>query len=214
MTDEFARAHLTLRRSADFFSVSLARCSAPTSALQPISHRLRSRVIGNGLRELDRFLNILIDEAACRRHLPIAPRQRNTANKLQEFWSKIGVPSDGLVRLRALGRSRDCLFHCDGIARRADVDDTRVMTLGWPGKNGLLQTARLGSAINVKQTDLQSVRAFYNQLADDLHLAAGPCPTELCPSSGICHNQRLHSSGLHLFCESPETNATNCSSDC
>ena len=165
---------MTLRRSADFFSVSLARCSAPTSALQTISHRLRSKVVGNGLRELDRFLNILIDEAACRRHLPSAPGQRNTANKLQEFWSDIGVTSDGHVRLRALGRSRDCLFHCDGIARRADVGNAGVMTLGWPDENGLLQVTPLGSPIIVKPADLQNVRAFYGQLADNLHLAAGP----------------------------------------
>ena len=178
MTDELARAHMTLRRSSDFFSFSLARCSAPTSAVQPISHQLRSRVIGNGLRELDRFLNILIDEVASRRHLPIAPHQRNTANKLQAFWRDIGVTSDGHARLRALGRSRDCLFHCDGIARRADVGNVGVMTLGWPDENGLLQIAPLGSPIIVKPADLQNVRAFYGQLADDLHLAAGPCPTE------------------------------------
>lgn len=171
---------MTLCRGADFFSVSLARPSASTGALRPISHRLRSRVIGNGLRELDRFLNLLIDEAACRRHLPTAPGQRNTANKLQEFWSNIGVLSGGHVQLRALGRSRDCLFHCDGIARRADVGSARVMTLGWPDENGLLQVAPLGSPIIVKPADLQNVRAFYGQLADDLHFAAGSCPTELC----------------------------------
>ncbi|HEY0622807.1 hypothetical protein [Sphingomonas sp.] len=174
MTDELARANMTLRRSADFFSFSLARSSAPTSAVQPISHQLRSRVIGNGLRELDRFLNILIDQVASRRHLPTAPGQRNTANKLQAFWSDIGVTSDGHVRLRALGRSRDCLFHCDGIARRADVGNAGVMTLGWPDENGLLQIAPLGSPIIVKPADLQNVRAFYGQLADDLRLAAGP----------------------------------------
>lgn len=171
MTDELVRAHATLRRGAVFFAASLRPWNPPAGPIQSITHRLRSKVIGNGLRELDRFLSILIDEAARRQHLPTAPSRRNTANKLREFRQAMALPSDDRGRLLALGRSRDCLFHCDGIARRADAGETGTMTLGWPGDRGRLRRVPLGSAIVVEGADLENIGLFYARLADDLILA-------------------------------------------
>lgn len=83
----------------------------------------RAKVIGNGLRELDRFLNLLIDEVAAL----IAPagidrvlfaQQRNTANKLRAIRAAMALPNPDHDRLRAVGRSRNCLFHCAGIVGR------------------------------------------------------------------------------------------------
>ncbi|UIJ44199.1 hypothetical protein LZK98_14085 [Sphingomonas cannabina] len=170
--DELARAHATLRRGADFFAASLRPWNPSVRPIRSVTHRLRSKVIGNGLRELDRFLNILIDEAARRQRLPTAPRQRNTANKLREFRRTMTLPNDDHERLLALGGSRECLFHCDGIARRADAGEAGTMTLGWPGERGRLRRVLLGNAIVVERADLENIGLFYARLADDLILAA------------------------------------------
>ena len=82
-------------------------------------------MIGNSLRELDRFLNVLIDEVAA----AIEPsgldrvafaQQRNTANKLRTIRTVMALPSPDDRRLRAIGRDRDCLFHCAEIRRYGD----------------------------------------------------------------------------------------------
>jgi hypothetical protein len=81
--------------------------------------------IGNSLRELDRFLSVLIDEVAA----AIEPtgldraafsQQRNTANKLRTIRTAMALPSPDDQRLRAIGRDRDCLFHCAEIRRYGD----------------------------------------------------------------------------------------------
>lgn len=167
--DALALADATLRRGAAFFMTSLGACAVPPPDVAPGAHRLRSRVIGNGLRELDRFLNILIDEALRRSRRPAAPRQRNTANKLSAFRAASSAAErDDHARLIALGRSRDCLFHCNGLARRADARGAATMTLGWPDANGALRCVPLGGTIALDRADLESVSRFYLDLADEL----------------------------------------------
>jgi hypothetical protein len=79
-----------------------------------------ARVIGNGLRELDRFLCLLLDEAMrgvaplCFDHRGYA-RRTNAAAKLRDFHKLAGIAAADEQRLRAIGRVRDCLHHCRGI---------------------------------------------------------------------------------------------------
>ncbi len=86
----------------------------------------RAKAIGNGLRELDRFLSLLIDEVAA----VVAPagldraafaRQRNTANKLRTIRAAMALPSPDHDRLRTIGRTRDGLFHCAAMVRQGDA---------------------------------------------------------------------------------------------
>ncbi|KTF70336.1 hypothetical protein ACNFJ7_10890 [Sphingomonas sp. HT-1] len=136
----------------------------------PQAHRRRSRVIANGLRELDRFLNILIDEACWRHGFAAQPRQRNTANKLAAFHAQRGQRQNERPRLEALARARDALFHCNGMALRGDRRGGAVLTLGWPAAADAasLATIAVGAAIVVTGGDMASVCGYYRRLADAL----------------------------------------------
>lgn len=134
----------------------------------------RAKVIGNGLRELDRFLSLLIDEVAAL----IAPpgldracfrRQRNTANKLRTIRSVMALPSPDHDRLLAIGRSRDCLFHCAGIVRRGDSPTARQMTAGWPASKGASSPVfAIGARLTINASDLHGVCRFYRHVGADL----------------------------------------------
>jgi len=133
---------------------------------------LRAKVIGNGLRELDRFLNLLIDEVA---DLVVGPgpdaarfrAQRNTANKLRRVRAAMALPSPDHDRLLAIARSRDCLFHCAGIVRRGDDRTAARLTVGWP-EDGPPRAYAVGERIVVGAADLNGVCRFYDRVAADL----------------------------------------------
>ena len=165
-------AYRTLVRGTTFLGGRMA-----DEAIVGNAGALGPKVIANGLRELDRFLGLLIDEAAALtragRADPIGPGgQRNTANKLRSLHAALGSASPHHARLRALGRSRDCLFHCDGIVRRADERGGTFMTAGWPPSIGLedapLMTVALGEALVISTIDIRRVCDFYDQIAADL----------------------------------------------
>ena len=164
MTAELVRARDTLCRGADVF----ARWLDAPGHQSPEAHLLRSKVIGNGLRELDRFLNLLIDETARSHGAPAFPNQRNTAHKLRRLHGMPAIADDDSDRLIALGRSRCSLFYCQGIARHRDADDPVMMTLGWPVRPGAGQPLRrvpLGSRLTLGPGDFESVSLFYGRLA-------------------------------------------------
>lgn len=177
------RAHATLTKASLFLGGGLHAVApsphAPASP-PPIAGPLRAKVIGNGLRELDRFLSVMIDEVA-RLIAPIAidPARfadlRNTANKLRLIRALMGLPSPDHGRLRAIGRSRDCLFHCVGIVRRGDRRHDRRMTAGWPPSDGSEHAPGLilaiGEPLIIVPVDLARICRFYDRLADDLAIA-------------------------------------------
>ncbi|HEX7851968.1 MAG TPA: hypothetical protein VF485_19705 [Sphingomonas sp.] len=181
MTEEMRHASSTLFRGAAFLGACLR---APTAhdveSLSPaIVGRYRAKVIGNGLRELDRFLNLLIDAASDAEGLPVRPGQRNTANKLAAYRAAMALPNDDDRRLRALGRSRDCLFHCAGRVRRGDRRDDMTMTVGWPERPSgdmPLDRVTIGQELTVTRGDLDDVCRFYRRIARDLCGAALHAP--------------------------------------
>jgi hypothetical protein len=138
MTEEMRHASSTLFRGAAFLGACLRTPTAHEveSRSPAIVGRYRAKVIGNGLRELDRFLNLLIDAVSDADGLPVRPGQRNTANKLSAYRAAKSLPNRDDGRLRALARSRDCLFHCGGRVRRGDRRDGVAMTVGWPERSG------------------------------------------------------------------------------
>lgn len=104
------RAHDTLLRGAAHLSRHVApRCDEAASV-----SGVHAPFIGNALGELDRFLNVLVDEAARWLGEPIRPEQRNTANKLRTLKLAMGESDRGHARLSAVGRSRDYLKHSGG----------------------------------------------------------------------------------------------------
>ena len=173
MTEEMRHASSTLFRGAAFLGACL-RPPTPhdvESRLPAIDGRYRAKVIGNGLRELDRFLNLLIDAASNAEGLPIRPGQHNTANKLSAYRAAKSLPNHDDGRLRALGRSRDCLFHCGGRVGRGDRRNTMTMTVGWPEQPGCdapLDRVMVGQQLIVTRGDLEDVCRFYRRITHEL----------------------------------------------
>ncbi|SNS87115.1 hypothetical protein SAMN06295912_12042 [Sphingomonas laterariae] len=146
---------------------------AGSASRLPIAGPGRHKVIANGLRELDRFLSVMIDEIA--RLTPgnidttLLARQRNTANKLRALYTAMGRPRSDHDRLRALARSRDCLFYCDGIVSRSDERHGAAMTVGWPGGADTPTTVlHLGEKLEITAEDLAWICCFYDRVATDL----------------------------------------------
>ena len=135
--------------------------------------RYRVQVIANYLRELDQLLNLLIDEVAIaadpiRFARATLSRQRNTAAKLDNLRRLLQIPNPDDRRLRAIGRSRDCLFHCKGIVRRPDQRGGDSMTAGWPDEHFALRTFALGGPLGLAKRDLDDVCRFYGEIARSL----------------------------------------------
>jgi hypothetical protein len=173
MTEEMRHASSTLFRGATFLGACLRAPAAHEveSGSPAIAGCYRAKVIGNGLRELDRFLNLLIDAASTAEGLPVRPGQRNTANKLSAYRAAKSLPNHDEARLRALGRSRDCLFHCGGRVRRGDRRGAGAMTVGWPTRAGCdapLDRVMVGQDLNVTRGALDDVCLFYCEIARDL----------------------------------------------
>lgn len=167
MTHELYWAQDTLRRGAEVF----AQWPHTRRERPQITHSLRSKAIANGLRELDRFLNLLVDAAVRERGECDNPNQWNTANKLQRLRRDSVGTHEESPRLVALGRSRNSLFHCGGIARHRDRDDPRLMTLGWTaGPGSPLTRVSLGGLIVLSASDFECVGQFYRGLAESVVL--------------------------------------------
>jgi len=183
MTEEIRHASSTLFRGAGFLGACLRAPIAhdAESASPAISGRYRAKVIGNGLRELDRFLNLLIDAVSTAEGLPVRPGQYNTANKLSDYRAAKSLPNHDDGRLRALGRSRDCLFHCGGRVQRGDRRDAMTMTVGWPGYDASLDRVTVGQDLTVTRGDLDDVCRFYRGIAHDLCGGVGRASPERLP---------------------------------
>lgn len=162
----------TIRRGATFLEGGLALAGAA-----PIVGPYRARLTGNGLRELDRFLNLLLDVASEAAGNPSLPGQANTAAKYQASAVVDARSAADHRRLLALGRSRACLCYCDGIVRRPDTRGGASMTLGWRDPLGNLGRARLGEELCPGAAELRDVAHFYHDLADRIvdavHASAG-----------------------------------------
>lgn len=164
-------AHRTLARATDFLGNGLSAQPMREGPL-PIVGPHRAKVIGNSLRELDGFLNLLIDEIA-RSVLPADEqvafrRLRNTPNKLQAVRAAMAMPSPDHARLRAIGRSRDCLFHCGGIVRRGDGRGESTMTPGWFLSDRRGPRLAMGDTLYIGRHHLAELCAFYDAVVADL----------------------------------------------
>jgi hypothetical protein len=165
------QAHRTLLAASRFLGSGLA-CSNGAA----IAGRYRAKVLGNGLRELDRFLSVLLDEVAWAagwdgaEHLALV-RLRHTADKLGHVRSRPGVTDGDVARLRALAHCRNILFHCNGLVRRGDTRHAASLTLGWPANADEGQAAtilRVGERLAVSPAELLWVCALYCRIGDAL----------------------------------------------
>lgn len=129
------------------------------------------RTAGNRLRELDRFLSILIDEAALflggpDHDGPSFARLRNTPNKLRLLEAMMGLASEEHGRLRAIGRIGACLHHCSGRIHRRSLHQDILLAQGETDIS-FLPTGR-DEALRLAPQTLISICAFYGMIGDRL----------------------------------------------
>lgn len=162
-------ARATLHAAAHFLAAGSRR-----RRTEQVDGPHRHRVIGNGLRELDRFLSVLLDEAAAatgrsRTDLRDLSRRRNTADKLLAVCGATILPADLVRHLSALGRCRDCLLYCDGWVRRGDSRTISTLTTGWPATAaGAAISVAIGERLIVGSDALTWICDFYRRIADDV----------------------------------------------
>lgn len=197
---ELSRAHATLERGARFLGQGLAWGGAP----RRIAGRYRAKVVGNGLRELDRFLCHLVQALAEARGLAMPEAESNTANKVARLRHLLGVSDPDRARLLALARTRDCLFHCSGLVQRPDARGGAAMTIAWYGSGGIaLRHVALGERLEVSAPELLEICHYYRALAERLFSEAEvamPRPrstpgTPSSPGSACATGARSASSG-------------------
>ncbi|MBO9378244.1 hypothetical protein GG804_15855 [Sphingomonas histidinilytica] len=121
------RAHATLSAGCAFVAMRAGQEEAART-----SHPAHARMTGNRLHELDRFLSVLIDEAASlrtgpRRDARFFARMRNTPEKLRRLGSAAALHGAVGQRLGAIGRVCAYLRHCgDGVHRSGLAHDMRL----------------------------------------------------------------------------------------
>jgi hypothetical protein len=152
-------AHATLERGAMFLGHGLGPEGGTPRA---IGGRYRAKVIGNGLRELDGFLLHLIGALAGVRGIALPVRERNTANRIARLRQALGVADPDRARLLALGRTRDCLFHCGGLVRRGDDRRAAALTVGWHGGGTALWRVAVGGRRVPAPTHQQQIIQYYS----------------------------------------------------
>jgi len=136
---------------------------------------IRTRMVGNCLRELDRFLSVCMDETAL--HLDASgpldsafPRLRNTPNKLRLVEARIGAMTSRHVRLRAIGRISACLHHCSGHIHDPGLhgDVALAHGAGWDVMPPMEPPRTEMGKLNLTGSTIIRIGAFYREIAEDL----------------------------------------------
>jgi len=145
-----ARAHATLATGCAF----VERHPFPPRFPGPWAHGVHNRMTANHLRELDRFLCVLLEEAASLlggpgHDAPRFARMRRTSDKLRAVERAVGLPGGHGGRLAAIRRIAARLRRSSPASQAEDI----LLACGAP--------LDLPSA-------LQSIARFYRDLGDQL----------------------------------------------
>jgi hypothetical protein len=167
-TTDLARAHATLRAGCAF----LARHGedGPQDATT-LAQRAHSRMTGNRLRELDRFLSVLLDETA----LSLGrsghdgkrfARLRNTPGKLRRVEAMMASATQDHMRLRAIGRLSACLHHCAGVIHAESLHDDVLLAQG--GRDAGAALPHAPKNLRLSARTILEICAFYRAVGDRL----------------------------------------------
>lgn len=167
-----AVAHATLAAGCAFFEGRAGEQPVSDRGWAQIAH---ARMIGNRLRELDRFLSVLIEEVASdighRDHdRRMFARLRNTARKLRLVEDMVGTASGADARLRAIGRVAACLHHCTGRIHADSLhDDVRIARGAIVAGSFVPEKGRL----RIDPLTILAICAFYRETGDWMLLRTG-----------------------------------------
>jgi len=138
--------------------------------------RTFSRLTGNRLRELDRFLSVLLDEVARawggEGHDGRAfARWRNTPRKLGHVHALTGTGIEAgaraVARLRAIGRLSACLHHCAGTIHIPGLHRDLLLAEGWAA-DAPAPAIRSPDVLRLSPQAIGAIGAFYRALGDGL----------------------------------------------
>ena len=151
------RAHATLVAGCDFVSQRQWEVSHARTLPCPWTQGVHNRLLANYLRELDRFLCVLLEEAALSLGGPDHDarrfaRLRKTSDKLKLVEHMIGMPSRHDARLGAIRRIATRLRRPGTICQPSHAKDISLAC------DVSLETPLA----------LQSIARFYRDLGDDL----------------------------------------------
>ena len=164
-------AHVTLVAACDF---------AAHHALRPAvsgcgrAQWINNRAMANRLRELDRFLSILLDDVAgMLTGVPAAPRQDavrraradGSAGKLRRIEGMTGTRSDDHARLRAIGRIAARLRHDDRPIHASSLSGDLRLAVGQSASAACFQA---GNRFSLSAEAMGSISLFYRDLGDRL----------------------------------------------
>lgn len=137
------RAHATLIAGCDFIS----RHKVTPAVRNPWADKVHNRMVANRLRELDRFLSVLLEEVAAAlgglsHDAKRFARTGSTARKLRMVEGMAGKPSGHDARLRAIGRVAARLRRGDGQMVTASHSSDVLLAGGGrqPGEQQVLQS--------------------------------------------------------------------------
>lgn len=176
--DALGRAHETLLAGCAF----LLRAGDRRPGAVPLSPTdVYARLQGNRLRELDRFLSILLDETAravrgAGHDGPGFARLRNTPNKLrlvETMAAERGCAHSAARdngRLRAIGRISACLNHCAGVVHAAGMAGDVALANGRADENAPLSGA--SDRLRLSAQTLDAIGLFYREIGDRLLVQA------------------------------------------
>lgn len=166
-----ARAYATLREGVRH----VARIAPwPDRAADGPQAIVRARYIGNCLRELDRFLAVLLDTTSTGARPRLLTLKPDTATRMAAYGGDGWDVRPAQFRLRALDRSRMCLLHDAGRVGRGDEPQGRWLTSGWrdAGSHDLRRYA-VGTRLRPNARHLHDIAGFYAGLGDRV-LHRGP----------------------------------------
>ncbi|CAN5343911.1 hypothetical protein BH10PSE13_BH10PSE13_19020 [soil metagenome] len=174
--EALGRAHATLAAGCAFLLRTVeARTASPADVY--------ARLQGNRLRELDRFLSILLDETAralkgTGHDAPGFGRMRNTPNKLQLVTTMQRAGTGAMaridVRLRAIGRISACLNHCSGVVRAPGMHRDVLLAGGHLGEALAVSRGFSPASDRLRLTPetLDAISSFYRGIGDQLLVQA------------------------------------------
>jgi hypothetical protein len=161
-------AHVTLLSGCAFWERQASSGGSPIGEREGLPF---TRLSGNRLRELDRFLSILLDEIALRHGGPdhdgsAFARQRNTSRKLYAVERMIGVTCLSDLRLRAIGRVSACLHHCSGAIHSSGLRNDLHLAAGSDPASGDIGHAE--ERLLLSPDSIIAICRFYRDLGDRL----------------------------------------------
>lgn len=190
------KAHATLKQGTNHVT-SWARSDRSRAVTR--NTLIHTRMLGNCLREFDRFLSICMDEAA--RHIdpstpwdPAFTRLRNTPNKLCLVEERTGAATTRHDRLRAIGRISACLHHCSGQIHDPGIhhDVALAHGTGWHPMPANRPPGAGPARLSLTAMTVIRISLFYREIGDDL-LARALHPAPILDfSPPTCHLERAN----------------------